>query len=404
MYLSRFGVKHYKCLGEIDIPLTPIHVIIGENDAGKTSLLEAMAALHASSETAINDVFPQPWDGKELVHRLSSQDIIPFAGEWDASPDSDFDGNVPCFSYAVSILFPSRGIDCEVSGEWLRTGKRTISVSAARNNMTALYATRQGKGLSESISSAHMDQLRKIPGEVVKSAQKYSLHPKTMAMPAAIDPRRKFRLDQDGFGLATLIGDVVDYKPELFIQLRDKFCEYFEQFSSVRLESTNALDRTSDSNGIWQSKKGVGKGIFFETRSGQTVRAQQASDGAILFLGILALAHLPDPPNLLLIEEPENGIYPKRLGEVITMLKELVTRTDGVRFPQIIMTTHSPYVLSFFDPEEVTFLSRPSDDPDGPVRARPLREAPNIKERLGDDFYLGELWYNLSEEELFGEP
>ena len=33
MYLSRFGVKNYKCLGEIDIPLTPIHVIIGENDS-----------------------------------------------------------------------------------------------------------------------------------------------------------------------------------------------------------------------------------------------------------------------------------------------------------------------------------------------------------------------------------
>jgi hypothetical protein len=85
-------------------------------------------------------------------------------------------------------------------------------------------------------------------------------------------------------------------------------------------------------------------------------------------------------------------------------LKDLVNRTEGVRFPQIIMTTHSPYVLSFFEPEEATFLSRPPDAPDAPVRARPLREAPKIKERLGDDFYLGELWYNLSEEELFGGP
>ena len=41
MFLSRFGVKNYKCLGDIDIPLTPIHVLIGQNDAGKTSLLEA---------------------------------------------------------------------------------------------------------------------------------------------------------------------------------------------------------------------------------------------------------------------------------------------------------------------------------------------------------------------------
>ena len=86
------------------------------------------------------------------------------------------------------------------------------------------------------------------------------------------------------------------------------------------------------------------------------------------------------------------------------MLKEMVHRSEGVRFPQIILSTHSPYVLSFFEPEEVTFLSRPPDDPNGPVRARPLREAPHIKERLADgEFYLGELWYNLSEKDLFGD-
>ena len=41
MFLSRFGVKNYKCLGDIDIPLTPIHVLSGQNDSGKTSLMEA---------------------------------------------------------------------------------------------------------------------------------------------------------------------------------------------------------------------------------------------------------------------------------------------------------------------------------------------------------------------------
>ena len=57
-------------------------------------------------------------------------------------------------------------------------------------------------------------------------------------------------------------------------------------------------------------------------------------------------------------------------------------------------------LLSAFQPEEVTFMSRVNGD--GPVRARSLGDAPNIKERLGEDeYYLGELWYNLTEEELF---
>jgi predicted ATPase len=148
----------------------------------------------------------------------------------------------------------------------------------------------------------------------------------------------------------------------------------------------------------------IGKGICFETRLGARIRARQASDGAILFLAFLALAYVPTPPTLLLIEEPENGIYPKRLGELIKLLKDLAHRADGVQLPQIIISTHSPYVVSFFEPEEVTFLGRPLHDADAPVRARPLRDAPHIRDRLaGGEFYLGELWYNLTEEELFGD-
>ena len=398
MYLSRFGVKHYKCLGEIDIPLTPIHVIIGENDAGKTSLLEAMAALHASSEVPVREMFPQPWQGRELVLHGSSEPDIELFGEWPIPEPKESNATPARFEYGLGVSFATDGATCTAINEWFSLDASRQDIKPFNPIATAICRSKRGERFPDGTMAIDIA----IVSSTLKPAHKYALDAKIMAVPAAIDPERKFRLDPDGYGLATLLDDIVDYKPELFMQLRDKFCEYFEQFSSVRLESTTALLRKSGSDGIWHSSAGVGKGIFFETRTGQTVRAQQASDGAILFLGILALAHLPDPPNLLLIEEPENGIYPKRLVEVISMLKELVNRTDGVRFPQIIMTTHSPYVLSFFEPEEATFLSRPSDDPAGPVRARPLREAPNIKERLGDDFYLGELWYNLSEEDLFG--
>ena len=89
MYLSRFGVKNYKCLGEIDIPLTPIHMLIGENDAGKTSLLEAMAAFYASSEKPVPEIFPLPWTGRDLVLHSSVGPHISFLGEWKASTDDE---------------------------------------------------------------------------------------------------------------------------------------------------------------------------------------------------------------------------------------------------------------------------------------------------------------------------
>jgi predicted ATPase len=219
-----------------------------------------------------------------------------------------------------------------------------------------------------------------------------------MAIPSELSPKRKFRLDPDGFGLPGLLDDILGYDIEHFAKIRNEFCLFFPQFRGVRVETEQGMSREFRETGRHGAREVVGKGVHFETQGGRSIRAQQASDGAILFLGFLALANLPHPPRLLLIEEPETGIYPERLGQVIELLRKM-TEEAGEKAPQIVFSTHSPYMLSFFQPEEVTFMSRGDD---GAVRARPLRDAPHIQERL-DGFYLGELWYNLSEEELFAD-
>lgn len=402
MFLSRFGVKRYKCLGDIDIPLTPIHVLIGPNDSGKTSLMEAMEAFLASADKPLSQIFPQPWSGQELVLHGDDSGSIAFTGSW-SHPKADANSHSE-IEYGFGVAFLPTGTNAHLTGEWLRVGEDRSAIPpiprGTHRDRTCVCHWKQGTATTPTLNTNQLPALLSL----LTAAHRYAFDAKIMAIPAAIEPRRRFRMDPDGFGLATLLDDILGYDAELFINLRTQFCEFFPQFKSVRVESENeALQRGYPQPG--GVNKAVGKGIRFETRSGQTIRAQQASDGAVLFLGFLALAHLPEPPSLLLIEEPENGIFPRRLHEVVRMLQELVHRADGKPFPQIILSTHSPYILSYFKPEEVTLLSRPPDKPDAPVRARPLREAPQIYERLGDgEFYLGELWYNLSEEELFGEP
>jgi predicted ATPase len=262
-----------------------------------------------------------------------------------------------------------------------------------------------GTGLALFPFSNYKDELKsklKRLSNVMGNARLYRLDPRTMAAPAALDVNRKFRLDEDGFGLATLLDDILGHDPRRYLEIRDDFCRYFPQIKEIALETGTAVTRETSASGIRLSKEAMGKGIRFETLRGKTIRAQQASDGAILYLGLLALMNTPDPPKLILLEEPEKGIYPKRFSEVVDIIRAVQTRTPEKSATQIILTTHSPYLLSAFQPEEVTLLSR--ENGTGPVRARGLRDAPHIHERLNDDeFYLGELWYNLSEDELFAD-
>jgi len=385
--MEEFYVNNYKCLVDVRLPLTPMHVIIGQNDSGKTSLLEAILALYRSVDRQIDQAFPGEWQDRELVYAGAERPVIQFEVRFGA----DGGDLVSPMTYHLEVEFGS-GKNVGRIDEWSGNGE-TTPIPSRTHGWTGV-ARRADSGPTHERNHANSIAVR------FGTASLYRFDPHLMAIPSAIDPGRKFRMDPDGFGLATLLDDILGYDAERFIALRRDFCTFFPQFRSIRVETVEALRREFSESGRHQTNPTNGKGIFFEMTHGRSIRAQQASAGAMLFLGLLALIHSPEPPKLLLIEEPEKGVYPKRLEEVIRLIRRLQEAPSGRSVPQIIMTTHSPYLLSSFQPDEVTLMARREGN--GPVEARPLRDAPNIEERLGrGEFYLGELWYNLSEEELF---
>lgn len=84
--------------------------------------------------------------------------------------------------------------------------------------------------------------------------------------------------------------------------------------------------------------------------------AEEVSEGVLYFLGLLCIVHQPNPPKTLLIEEPEKGIHPRRIKEVMDFIFELAE----LRSIQIIITSHSPYVVDHFAdiPECISVFDR----------------------------------------------
>lgn len=84
--------------------------------------------------------------------------------------------------------------------------------------------------------------------------------------------------------------------------------------------------------------------------------AEEVSEGVLYFLALLCIVHQPDPPKLLLLEEPEKGIHPRRIKEVMDFIFELARLRDI----QIILTSHSPYVVDHFAdiPECISVFDR----------------------------------------------
>lgn len=130
---------------------------------------------------------------------------------------------------------------------------------------------------------------------------------------------------------------------------------------------------------------------------GWEMPADSASSGVRLLLFFLTLAHQSDPPKTILIEEPENGIHPRRLEEVMQMLIRLAESPSG---PQVILSTHSPYLIDCLDLNKHSVLVF-RRDADGGCTARQVD-----KEKLRpflNEFMLGEIWMNLGEEQIVEE-
>ena len=80
--------------------------------------------------------------------------------------------------------------------------------------------------------------------------------------------------------------------------------------------------------------------------NGLVVPSWLLSDGTLRMLALTLLAYVRDPINLVLIEEPENGIHPRAVETVIQSL-------SSVYGGQVFCATHSPLVLSLLTTEQL---------------------------------------------------
>jgi predicted ATPase len=111
-------------------------------------------------------------------------------------------------------------------------------------------------------------------------------------------------------------------------------------------------------------------------------REDQFSDGTLRLLGLLW--SLLDGDSLLLLEEPELSLHPG----IVRMLPALLHRLARPRKRQLILTTHSPDLLSDKSiAAEETILLKPSSEG---TEAKPASEIAEVKALLEAGFNMAE--------------
>lgn len=271
--------------------------------------------------------------------------------------------NIP-FAEFVSVGAKQRSISISVM--WgLPIDGLTLSTTWNDHGHPAIGISEARPGVSQAPLRAQLANL-----------SSYSLDAAAIAAPAPLQPG--LTLGQRGEHLAMVLDQLRDKDPERFEALNAELRHWFPEFDRVLFDTPSGGYRT----------------IALRTREKQhPIHARNLSHGTLHALAILALAYAPSTPSLICVEEPDRGIHPRLLRDVRDALYRLAypesvgEKRDPV---QVIVTTHSPYLLDLFSdhPDEIVIAHKEAST----AWFEPLSQRKDLKEIL-EGAKLGDVWY-----------
>lgn len=281
-----------------------------------------------------------------------------------------------CFLRAIQCLLTAGSHNIDQTERWGLSVDSVVRILGRQDNQTSLILdTRRHDGRGVEVRNVCEVARFMLPSGGIP-AQSEGVADSAIRPPA---------IATDGANIPTIL----DYFLRRDRQRRDKLVETMKRHVEGLVDLDIGTPTASS------------RRIEFKLENNLVLPTNQLSVGVQYLLFFVALAQHPHAPRFILIEEPENGLHPKRLKDVVGLLRSLTKGEFGAPPSQVILTTHSPYLLDCInlDEDEVLVFSR---NDDGSRTAQPVN-----RERLKHftkEFLLGEIWYNESEEGLIRPP
>jgi predicted ATPase len=385
--LKQLHLQNFKNFRDETLELGPLTLLVGANASGKSNVLDALRLLQGLAlEMSVADAVRGRWEGGrpvwpgirgglgDLLYRGASE--LGLRSTWSLG------GEEIVHELALQVeptpqVVRERLTSSQVLGEYLLdthapalgTQQGLVEGGALR---VALKRDGSGKSPTGSYSASRLvlgqvQGLQGLSGEVLR-VKEQTLHAMRASfflevMPARMRDYVNKNTDQlglSGENISAILWsicrdaearrDLVDWLSELCAP----------EVEELRFEETRLGDVM----------------LILVERGGREIPARSLSDGTLRFLGQLVALRTAPPGSLLLLEEPENGLHPKRAH----LLVEAMDAATATRDVQIIATTHSPFVLNALSAEalrEAVLVARPPGEES--ARLKRLGELPGFE-------------------------
>ncbi|GIK64940.1 MAG: hypothetical protein BroJett018_27340 [Chloroflexota bacterium] len=381
--LTKLRFKNWRSLRDVTIEdLTPLTVFIGANSSGKTNIVDGLHFLRDSNQYGVFKAVSGR-NGMEKVRSFSAMDIEPLEIEFSFTPSY----SLPPLCYEVGIKYENN---------LLPKVAEILKSTAGEIFVEATYDEDEGVQIRHNIG----EDIHPLPdapfgweqtvlsvfGDVPTYGPIYHTYQFMMRrwqiLDEMFDPQLSLPIGQGDFGL---LDNKARNLPSLlhFMQAVEKSA--YEHM----MEDLSTL--TSHVEGVEISANEYETRILIKEALHQLKEAPTISAGTRRIVAMLAAYYSLDigprakMPGLLVIEEPDTALNPGILRVFVDLLRRYVSREGYPR--QIILTTHNPYFLDFFEPDEVRVVER---DREGYSHVN--RIDPAVWDIWKDQYTLGQVW------------
>lgn len=338
--LTQLRVKNYRSLADISLDIRPVNVIFGPNGAGKSTLLDTLYFFRDCAIRGVELASSQRshgigilWDGAdegaqiaiavstdnveyELTFGLSSGRIEAFPGEVLRSMNRD-------------VLLMDR-----------KLGSDTVSLFHTKINQHVTTQLREPEKLSLGLflDFNQGDSEAGYLDKVLHFVRRY--HSRSFVLnrlkTSGSESSYETRLWDRGENAWSVLRNLHDKKSvdDRFNTIMRFMAESFPTFDGIVLEQTGPST-------VYAS--------FREKKHRNEILASGVSDGHLqMLLLLIALFSEGDRDSVILFDEPETSLHPWAL----VVLARAIKLAAGQWRKQVILATHSPVLISQFDPED----------------------------------------------------
>ena len=361
--LSEVKVERFKAAFKPEpIQLRPFNVVIGRNGSGKSTLLEALQWLDATIRRDAREACDRYYGISDLIN-LRSQTAVPYFKlrlTWNVPG-----GTVLRYGLrvdereTVAVIAEEQLASVRPSGKprhrYVTTDAeeaRKIHVSqTAAADLIVREPDRLAIGLLGSMGANGAEPALAFLHDFWSRAVFLRLSPNRLAQ-GSLATRKSFEplLDEEGQTLPALLN-------ELDSEAREELVEYLRDvLPGIRDVEVSKAELGRDTRVNYNLRERMP----YQGRAGRKqfpIPAWMLSEGTRRITAILALVVRDPPPSLLCIEEVENGLDP---WTVQSLLGHLQSAAD--RGTQVIVTTHSPWLLDHVPIESILQVRRLEGD------------------------------------------